>query len=232
MKKDGAAMADGSEYTGKYPQHVTRQDLVDFHTKKTQALLDCKPDGLAVETIPNLEEIGVVCQVLRDLQEKQESPPVACWISMACRNGKELNDGHSIQDALEVIRTFDSDGRWIAAVGVNCCDSVHIASLVQTLADACSNYSLSRGIVVYPNSGEAWDATHGEWKDGTGTTDTEFADRLMEVVELVERICKKRSAQEEGVGVPKVVLGGCCRTSDQTIAALRRRINAWNEQSN
>ena len=62
----GAAMADGSEYTGRYPAHVTRQALVNFHIRKARTLLmEGKPDGLAVETIPNIEEVGVVCQVLR-----------------------------------------------------------------------------------------------------------------------------------------------------------------------
>ena len=69
----GAAMADGSEYTGKYPAHVTRQALVNFHTHKARTLLmEGKPDGIAVETIPNMEEVGVVCEVLRDLQQQRE----------------------------------------------------------------------------------------------------------------------------------------------------------------
>jgi homocysteine S-methyltransferase len=262
----GAAMADGSEYTGRYPPSVTVRTLRDFHRKKARTLLQTKPDGLAVETIPNLDEVGVVCQVLKDLLQEQEekegsggtsspSPPIACWISFACRNGYELNDGHTVKEALEVVRSHDPDGRWISAVGVNCCDSAHIQSLVKILTEDIAHsrkgggdghdgdgetntHSGRRGIILYPNSGEAWDAAHEEWKDGTGTTDMQFADRLMDAVRTVqdtwdEAYPKLASSDKEIPpplpSMPKIILGGCCRTNPATIATLRRRIDEWNK---
>ena len=254
----GAAMADGSEYTGKYPPHVTRQALLDFHTCKARTLLmDGKPDGLAVETIPNIQELGVVCEVLRDLQQQRQqqelqqpgaASPIACWVSLACRNGKEMNDGHTVEEALRIIQSYDPTGRWIAAVGINCCDSAYIASLVTTLTKGIllgDHYH--RGIVIYPNSGEGWDAVNEEWKDATGTTDIEFADRLMEAVQIVQDTWKMECAaatnnkaeaaaaatttkagkpNNSNYCLPKIILGGCCRTNPATIATLRKRIDA------
>lgn len=248
----GAAMADGSEYTGVYPPNVTRQVLVDFHRRKAQTLWNTKPNGLAAETIPNLEEVGVVCQVLKELQEQgqkvtddNETSRGCCWISLACKNGTQLNDGHSVQEALDMIRSYDPKGEWISAVGINCCDGAFVAPLVELLANEALNMAqvnndsttttttttthTPRGIVVYPNSGEAWDAAHEEWKDGTGTTDTQFADRLMAAVQTVHELWKTKGGAQCG-HMPRMVLGGCCRTNPATIETLRWRIDAWEEQ--
>ena len=89
----GAALADGAEYTGKYPG-MTHERLVEFHQCKSHALLEQRPDGLAIETIPSHAEVRAVCQVLKDLSSasiKKATTP-ACWISLACRNSSELNE--------------------------------------------------------------------------------------------------------------------------------------------
>jgi homocysteine S-methyltransferase len=227
----GAAMADGSEYTGKYPPQVTKDALFQFHLQKAKALWDCTPDGLAVETIPNLQEVGVICQVLKELQEAPStSGGGGCWISLACRDGTHLNDGNSLQDALNVIQSMDPDNDHVAAVGVNCCDSDHVTSLVQILAQHVVSHSKTnlppRGIVVYPNSGESWDAAKEEWKDGTGADDAEISDRLVRAVAILRDVCKNHSSKTgTPVVLPKIVLGGCCRTSEKTIASLRERVD-------
>jgi homocysteine S-methyltransferase len=242
----GAAMANGEEYTGKYPSYLSRQALVDFHTQKARTLLQEYPDGLAVETIPNLEEVGVVCEVLRELQLQQQQQgvqpgkkSVACWISFACHNENELNDGHTIEEAFRCIKLHDPTGHFIDAIGINCCDSIFIASLVKKLTKSIHLETSSRGgsfpqqrprgIIIYPNSGELWNASNEEWKDGTGTTDKQFSDRLMEAVKIVqdtwtnENVLSKRS-----ICMPKMILGGCCRTNPATIVTIRNRIDAYN----
>lgn len=239
----GAAMADGSEYTGKYPAHVTRKALVNFHTRKARTLLmEGKPDGLAVETIPNIEEVGVVCEVLRDLQQQIEqlqpdSSPVACWISLACRNGNEMNDGNTVEEALRIVKSYDPTGRWIAGVGINCFDSAYIPSLVTTITkNSLLQDCGRRGIIIYPNSGEEWDAVNEEWKGGSGTSDVELTERLMAAIQLVRDLCKVESSTEEKAPpnilrpncVPKIIVGGCCRTNLATIAMLRKRVDACN----
>ncbi|KAG7360089.1 homocysteine S-methyltransferase [Nitzschia inconspicua] len=232
----GAAMADGSEYSGNYPLNVTEQALLQFHRQKAAGLWDCHPDGIAVETIPNLLEVGVVCQVLQELkQRKKHQYPCCCWISLACQDGTRLNDGSLLKDALDIIQSMDSNNEFITAIGVNCCDSVHIAPLVKTIAQhifsCCKRDVAPRGIVVYPNSGESWDAANEEWKEGTGADNAQFADRLIEVVSIIHETWKKRRLEFEGpICAPKILLGGCCRTSQRTIATLRNRIDAMQDQ--
>ena len=280
----GAAMADGSEYTGQYPAEVTRDKLKEFHRRKALAILSNHPDGIAIETIPNLQEVGVVCEVMKDLLQKPHqddsslSPQTCCcccWISLACKNGHELNDGHTVQEALDLIQMYDPDCEWISAIGVNCCDSAYVPNLVKLVTlnallvatatteshitdtgerdNSCSKtlavpeqqkepkQSPVRGIVVYPNSGESWDAANNDWKDGTGATDVEFSDRLMESVELVyglwssTMITKMKAnpsylSQPPPPPPPRIVLGGCCRTNPATIALLRQRIDDWEKK--
>lgn len=82
-----------------------------------------------------------------------------------------------------------------------------------------------RVIVVYPNSGEQWDAQKSTWKEGTGcTSPAEFAVRIMEAIQLVRSIWQSLSPKQSTP--PKMIVGGCCRTSPTTIAAVRKRLDA------
>ena len=71
--------------------------------------------------------------------------------------------------------------------------------------------------MIYPNSGEEWDAANELWVAGTGVTKSHaMAQRLLELVQHIEtkwRQCSDKS-------VPSILVGGCCRTVPATIAAL------------
>lgn len=118
----GAALADGSEYTGAYGS-VSLQELKDFHRRKFQVLKAESPDAVAIETIPNLLECRAVVEMLKE----QNMPVVACWISLACQDGDRLNDGSKLEDALDVIQQMDpnTSTQYVHGVGINCCDSLH-----------------------------------------------------------------------------------------------------------
>jgi homocysteine S-methyltransferase len=214
----GAALADGSEYTGNYPNNIDVSGLVEFHRKKAKMLLDQGPDGLAIETIPSVEETSAVCDVVCSVLQ----PSVACWISLACQDGERLNEGTPLRNALQAIRDKDPHAQWVHAIGLNCCDSAHIASLLEILTRDMATNGPRRGIVIYPNSGEEWDAAQETWREGTGCANSnEFANRLMNAVKVVQQ-----TWNEHGSGpTPKIIVGGCCRTSPATIAALRRSID-------
>ena len=78
----------------------------------------------------------------------------------------------------------------------------------------------NRSIVLYPNSGEEWDAHNEAWLEGTGTTAPEdFAKGIMATV----RDIHKRFQPQAG---PSIIVGGCCRTTPETIAAIRHCIDA------
>lgn len=228
----GGALADGSEYTGNYPNIHSEKDLVDFHRLKTQVLLEEEPDGLALETVPCVLECRAFVLLLQELREKQSIP--ACWISLACRNGEELNDGTKIEEALEAIQQLDPKADLIQAIGINCCDSGYVSSLVRRIIATMSRPGQPRrGLVIYPNSGEEWDAQTKTWKEGTGLRKDDlqdaFADRLMKTIGIVLDMWREL---KPGCQPPKLVLGGCCRTTPKTIATLRKQVDEHQESIN
>ena len=221
----GAALADGSEYTGNYP-NIQMEGLVEFHQKKGKVFLDCDPDGLAIETIPSVEECTAACRALRSLGSE-----TACgWVSLACKDGETLNEGTPFVNALKAIREVDPEAKYVQAIGINCCDSAHIGSLLELLTRHMAREGPRRGIVVYPNSGEEWDAANEAWREGTGCTDADkFSDRLLEAVDIIQRTWKDEG--QSGSTMPRLIIGGCCRTSPGTIAALRQRIDEWHTKN-
>ena len=48
----GACLHDSSEYTGEYVDHVSREEMKEWHRPRIAALLSAKVDLLAIETIP------------------------------------------------------------------------------------------------------------------------------------------------------------------------------------
>jgi S-methylmethionine-dependent homocysteine/selenocysteine methylase len=216
----GAALADGSEYTGNYGS-VDRIGLEDFHRRKIETFLKMGLlNGLAIETIPCVRECEAVCNVLSTLSSSSSSSSstinndVACWISLACRDGVSLNEGAPILTALDIIRQKDPTAQYVHAIGINCCDSAHISALVETITHDMATKGPRRGIVIYPNSGEEWDAEHESWKEGTGCTDSDqFAERLQQAVQIVRDTWGEHHNDDEGGGTmppPRLILGGCC----------------------
>ena len=215
----GAALANGAEYTGDYGTDVTMDRLVQFYQRKLKAHAVSRPDGVALETVPSHLECEALAKLL-NTSEWQDSP-MACWLSLACRNGTQLNDGTPLQTVLETLHQIPVSS--LQAVGFNCFDSVHLPELVQTLVVDMATNGPARGIVLYPNSGEEWDATTAHWKDGTGcTVAEELALRLITATALIEDTWNEMRPNEPP---PRIVLGGCCRTRPATIACLRKLVD-------
>lgn len=230
----GAALANGSEYTGDYG-NVTLDEIVHFHKGKAKTMLEENPDGLAIETIPSVSECLAVCDALISLQTEMSTTAntkpteLPCsWISLACKDGATLNEGTPFVNALEAIREKDPKAEHVHAIGINCCDSAYAAPLLELLTRDMALHGPRRGIVVYPNSGEEWNAEDETWREGTGCTHAdELSDRLMEAIGVVQKTWK---TYEPAQPMPKIIVGGCCRTSPSTIAALRQHIDKWHQK--
>jgi homocysteine S-methyltransferase len=200
--------------------------LSTFHTQKIETALTSHPDGIAIETVPSLIE----CQALRSLLQQQEPDscarmsPFAFYVSLACRNGTQLNDGSSFEEAVRVFR--DVPVTRLHAIGINCCDARYLPELLVTLVNEIAAFTPKRGIVMYPNSGECWDAVHVQWIKGTGVgdNDTDMANGLMECIRVIERTWLEQ--RQSSAPMPSILVGGCCRTRPATIAALRMLVDA------
>jgi homocysteine S-methyltransferase len=180
----GAMLADGSEYRGNYGLTVTQ--LRDFHRDRLSVLAATDADVLAVETIPEVQEAEAVAQLLGEL------PGTAAWVSFSCADGSRLRSGAPVEEGVEAV----ADAPGVVAVGVNCTAPEHADELIGRI-----RAGTSLPVVVYPNSGEGWDADLRRWTAGAGgRVDGEVAARW-----------RNAGAQ---------LVGGCCRVSPSQVRAM------------
>ena len=160
----GAALADGSEYTG-YP-HVGRSTLRDFHARRLERLVAADPDLVAVETIPELLEAEVVVELLAEL-----APDLPYWVSFSAAAHARLTGGAPFAEAVDVVR----DAAVAVAVGVNCTAPAHIEELL-------GSAQTSLPYVVYPNAGASYDPSSKTWtEDGSSRFAPEALGRWQEL---------------------------------------------------
>ncbi|MFE3516295.1 homocysteine S-methyltransferase [Streptomyces sp. NPDC059166] len=182
----GAMLADGSEYRGRYG--LTVRELVRFHRPRARTLAEARPDVLALETVPDIVEAEALLEAVRGLD-------VPVWLSYSIK-GDRTSAGQPLADAFGLAAGVEQ----VVAVGVNCCDPDDADRAVEVAAGASG-----KPVVVYPNSGERWDAGGRRWTGG----ETFEADRV-------------RGWQRAGARL----VGGCCRVGPSAIAALADRLAA------
>jgi len=85
-----------------------------------------------------------------------------------------------------------------------------VVELAKLLASHVEKSNNKRSIVIYPNSGEQWDAAAQSWIPGTGCTNPK------DVAHLIQKAIHSIDNQTN------LIVGGCCRTSTDTIATLRK----------
>ncbi|MCL6746213.1 homocysteine S-methyltransferase [Kosakonia sp. R1.Fl] len=181
----GAYLADGSEYRGDYA--CSHEAFQAFHRPRIDALLNAGADLLACETLPSFAEITALADLL------SEYPQAQAWFSFTLRDDKHLSDGTPLVQVVNAL----SGCPQIVALGINC------IALSKTTAALKHLQSLSPlPLVVYPNSGETYDAVTKAWHTHGGSCGS-LAVYLPQWLAAGARI-----------------IGGCCRTTPQDIAAL------------
>jgi homocysteine S-methyltransferase len=183
----GAALADGSEYTGSYDRDEA--GLLGFHRERFALLAGAGADLLACETLPSRVEARVLLGLL------DERPGCRAWFSFTARDAVHISDGTPIA---EVARELDHER--VVGVGVNCVPPSLVPGLLAELRGA-----IDRPLVVYPNSGQAWDATARRW------------DGVTERFDPADACASWRDAGAR-------FLGGCCRVGPAAIAGMRQRL--------
>jgi homocysteine S-methyltransferase len=183
----GAALADGSEYTGRYDRDEA--GLLDFHRERFALLAEAGADLLACETLPSRVEARVLLRLL------DETPRCRAWFSFTARDAAHISDGTPMA---EVARELDHER--VVGVGVNCVAPSLVLGLLAELRGASD-----RPMVVYPNSGQVWDATAKRWGRGP------------EGLDPAEACVSWRDAGAR-------LLGGCCRVRPAAITRMRQRL--------
>ena len=184
----GAALHNGAEYHGNY--ECSFDHLMRFHRERIAVLAGSKADLLAFETLPSLEEARAIAQAL------EPWPHLAVWLSFNCPDARaahlQVAHGESLYDCAKLAAGIPQT----VAVGLNCTQPKWIASLIPELRRASQ-----KPIVLYPNSGEGWDARARRW---TGSSDPATFGHLA-------RDWYAAGAQ---------LIGGCCCTRPEHIRQI------------
>lgn len=176
----GAMLADGSEYRGRYGLSVA--ELEAFHRPRLEVLAAAGPDVLALETVPDADEAEALLRAVRGLG-------VPAWLSYSVA-GDRTRAGQPLEEAFALAAGADE----VIAVGVNCCVPEDVDGAIETAARVTG-----KPVVVYPNSGEAWDAEARAW-EGSSTFSPE----------------EVRGWHASGARL----IGGCCRVGPEAIASI------------
>jgi len=186
----GAALHNGAEYHGNYD--CSYDDLVRFHRERIEVLAATagpqRPDLLAFETFPSLAEVQAVGEAMA------EWPELRAWFSFSCRDAKHVSHGELVADCAALVSALPQT----LAIGVNCVPPKWVPALIGELRKGSD-----RPVLVYPNSGEGWDAAARCW---TGKSEPEEFGTM--------------AAEWFRAGAE--IVGGCCRTRPAHIAKVAR----------
>jgi homocysteine S-methyltransferase len=175
----GAALHNGSEYHGNYD--CSYDDLVKFHRERIEVVASAKgnqvPDLIAFETFPSLAEALAVGEALAPW------PHLQAWFSFSCRDQLQVSHGESVRECAREVAKLPQT----VAIGVNCVPPKWIPTLIEELRSGSQ-----LPVLVYPNSGEGWDASARCW---IGESDpAEFG-----------------SFATDWYALGAQIIGGCCR---------------------
>lgn len=182
----GAILHDGSEYRGDYG--LSAAQLVAFHARRFEVLASAGADFLACETIPVLEEARAYVELLT------RHPSSRAWLTFTSPDGLHTSHGEPLVECARLIDPIPN----VFAVGVNCVKPEVVGDAIRAL-----NAVTDKPILVYPNSGECWDAGDQSWRGTPGNNIATLA--------------------PEWILSGAHHIGGCCRVGPSEIARLKAR---------
>jgi homocysteine S-methyltransferase len=178
----GAALADGSEYRGRYGRSV--RELAAWHRPRLEVLAEAGPDVLALETVPDVDEAEALMTAVAGLG-------IPAWLSYSIAGGR-TRAGQPLAEAFAVAAGVPE----VVAVGVNCCAPADVPAAI-----AAAREVTGQPVIVYPNSGEEWDARRRAWTGRSGYS---------------------AAQPRQWIAAGATIVGGCCRVRPADIAAIAR----------
>ncbi len=124
----------------------------------------------------------------------EELPDVPAWISFSCCDEAHVCHGEPLADCVGIT----NDAAYCVATGVNCTPPRLITPLLRSVEEIARH-----PLAAYPNSGEVWDGEKHCWTASPDSIDVSEAGR-------------------EWHDAGARLLGGCCRTTPETIRTLSR----------
>lgn len=210
----GAYLGDGSEYTGAYSagctrsdavtvQKLTKEELMAFHREQVTEMAGAGADVLLFETVPCVLEGEAIAALL------PEFPGVEALLSFSCVDSQHLSSGEPLS-AVCVEGTAVHHSSQILGIGANCTQPDLIARLLHE--SLLPSIPSDKAVLAYGNSGEEYTAGGAGWSGcACGSLAEDYGIFAADWMASV--------ASEDGCRRGMLV-GGCCRTSPDHIAAV------------
>lgn len=227
----GATLIPSQEYSGDYGE-IDRGTLHQFHQARLDAFIHDEEawrniDIIAFETLPTLGEIIAVRDVMQTCQDIVDGHKVKnfqskpYWISCVFPNDDDgLPDGSSIELVVRAMLKKDHYSPRPYAIGINCTKVHKISRLVKKFEAARhklgENYFTLPRLVIYPDrAGDGvYDSKTQKWVGGE-SDGVPWDEQMFELVREIQQ-----RGKWEGI-----LVGGCCKTTPEHIAKLRKRID-------
>jgi homocysteine S-methyltransferase len=156
------------------------------------------------ELLSQTEADLFACETIPSIREAEAlksvidgNTDILAWMSFSCKDGAHISDDTPIRECVTMLEDCDR----IFAIGVNCTAPSHIPSLLNEIVQCKSK----KTIIVYPNSGEQYDPHRKKWRSSQSPVD--FSGLALEWYDAGARL-----------------IGGCCRTGPDHIAAIRKTL--------
>ncbi|WP_268912348.1 homocysteine S-methyltransferase [Lentilactobacillus sp. SPB1-3] len=186
----GAFLSDGSEYTGEY--QLSKDEFQAFHRPLLKQLNKSGVDLLALETFPRFDEIKALVELIQNEFDDQKA-----WVALSTMDEATICDGTSIA---EVVKYLDEQPN-VEFIGANCTSIFRIDGIIKHIR----RYT-NKPIIVYPNNGDEYDGTIGEWITQDLSADFgKFAQTWL----------------ASGANI----IGGCCRSTPEDISKVAEVIH-------
>jgi homocysteine S-methyltransferase len=132
--------------------------------------------------VPDLDEAEALLAAIAGLG-------IPAWLSYTIEDGR-TRAGQPLAEAFAVAAGAPE----VVAVGVNCCAPADVPAAV-----AAARAAAGKPVIVYPNSGEGWDARRRAWTGRSGYS---------------------AARPREWIAAGASIVGGCCRVRPADIAVI------------
>ncbi|CAO1620344.1 unnamed protein product [Parajaminaea phylloscopi] len=234
----GAALANGSEYTGDY-LGATFDDMVTFHQHRLLQALTCPSaaaiDLIAFETLPRLDEAEAILTALAAIQSSGQvsrRPPAYlsfvfppdCDGCLPWKNSRPADIAALMSRS--AVGASPGGGAWpIVGLGVNCTKPVLMDKVVAELGASSASFSRSMALFLYPDGGLVWNAETRQWSQPPPESAATPSSHLSDVAQTCSKWTRDlwRLATDHRASWKSVWVGGCCKTGPTEIQELCRQ---------
>ncbi|KAL8719319.1 MAG: hypothetical protein Q9225_003663 [Loekoesia sp. 1 TL-2023] len=234
----GATMQPSTEYSGEYkPESMqTAAGLYSWHEERLRIFKDDKAswndvDYVSFETLPVLQEVHAVKRVMAKHNCAEQTKP--WWISCVFPNDDlTLPDGSSAEAVVEaMLQTSGNEDQRPWGIGINCTDIKKLDRLILKY-EAAAQKVLGREtssehwpwLVMYPDGaqGSVYNTETGEWE-----MDPKLKAQGPQIPwhEELTEIITKTAERGRWKGI---LVGGCCKTTPDSIRKLRLQLASAN----